>query len=96
MPLVPHFAKLEKMTDEELRAAYDKIADVGNVNVGVTFLLDEIRRREAARETRTMVRLTWAIFAFTAIVTLATLAMLVLTWAGGAAPVVGSLPSVAP
>lgn len=78
MPWAPKIAELRKLTDAELEQLYDRSA--AHVQVGVTFILDEIRRREAERQGRTMLRLTWAIFGFTLVVTLATLAMLVRGW----------------
>jgi hypothetical protein len=49
---IPHtYGELETMTVDELRASYDERAP--NVQAGVDFVLDELRRRESAqRESR--------------------------------------------
>jgi hypothetical protein len=53
------------MTDAELVEAHDEVAGTASGGaappVGVGYYLSEIARRDADRQTRTMVRLTWVI-----------------------------------
>jgi len=70
MANAPSKAQLEALTDDELVALYNGHA-AGTV-VGSGFYLDELARRKLAQEsqrmtdmTRTMKRLTWAIFFLT-------------------------------
>ncbi len=71
MPGAPSIANLRAMSDEELIALHD--ADAKYTLVGVAYYLDELTRRQQERQTREMVRLTWAIAALTLVVTIATL-----------------------
>lgn len=64
--------ELRQMPDSELTAQHDKLAV--NTQVGVNYFLAELARRDQDRQTATMVRLTWAIAAMTAIILLATIA----------------------
>lgn len=66
---------LRAMSDEELIARHDKEAP--SATAGVNYYLAELDRRENRRRTDTMLRLTWAIFALTLIVAVATMALLI-------------------
>jgi hypothetical protein len=59
------------MPSEELVRVHDAVA--GNTIVGIDYFLNELARREAAAQTATVVRLTWAIAICTAVVTAATI-----------------------
>lgn len=65
---------LRALTIEQLIEAHDQVAL--HTTVGVTYYLDELSRRENERRTRTIEGLTWAIFAFTAVVAGATVLLL--------------------
>lgn len=67
-------AQLRAMADEELIALHDREAPTAVV--GLNYYLAELDRRENRRRTATMVRLTWAIFALTAVVAIATVLLL--------------------
>lgn len=69
--MAPTLKALRQMTDEELVAQYDEFAE--RTGVGLNFYLEELRRREQAAATSTMVGLTWAIFGLTLVVTVATI-----------------------
>lgn len=64
-------AELRAMSDAELAELYDRTAH-GTV-IGLNFISSEIARREDARRTRTMLRLTWVIAFMTFVVTVATI-----------------------
>lgn len=53
------YRELRATSIERLIDDYDRIAT--NTNVGLDFIRQEIARREQAKETRTIVRLTWVI-----------------------------------
>jgi hypothetical protein len=72
----PSVRRLRAASDDELIATYDEIAK--NTVVGTAFYLEELQRREAMRISRSMWRLTWWIFGFTAVVTVATVVNVVL------------------
>ena len=63
MTTAASFAELERMSDKELRERHDQVAR--HTQVGLQWYLDELRRREVARQTRALVRLTWFIAAMT-------------------------------
>jgi hypothetical protein len=70
MNLAPDNAQLDAMTDNELAARYNAAA--ASTVVGAGFYREEIARRQIAKEsarmlalTRSMSRLTWAIFVLT-------------------------------
>jgi hypothetical protein len=85
----PRMAELRAMTDEELVTRLDAIA--ASTQVGTQFYLDELRRREAHRQTAAMLgftntirRLTWAVVALTVVLTVLTaVSLLVLVGEGG-------------
>ena len=58
-------AELRLLSDEGLVKQHDALA--ATTVVGTGFYLDELRRREAARQGGLMIRLTWVITALTAI-----------------------------
>ena len=74
MPRALKIAELRAMTDDELVALHDKAAP--GTGSGVLYYLAELDRREIRRRTDTMVRLTWAIFALTLVVAIATVLLL--------------------
>lgn len=51
------------MSDEELERLHDRQAE--STQIGLGWLMDELHRRSVARQTTTLVRLTWAISALT-------------------------------
>jgi hypothetical protein len=55
--------RLREMSDEELVTAHDSLLTVRAV--GIDYYLAELARREADRQTRTMVWLTWTITVLT-------------------------------
>lgn len=63
------------MTDAQLIECHDNEAK--NTSWSVSYFLNELSRREQARQTDTMLKLTWWIFWLTAVVTLATVANLI-------------------
>jgi hypothetical protein len=67
--------ELRGSSDEELIRAHDRLAK--STSIGVNYYLDELARRENARQQATMIRLTWAIAAMTLVVTIATIVNLV-------------------
>ncbi len=67
----PTISELRELQDEELIAAHDKIAS--STSVGVAYYLDELSRRDQARQTKVMLRYTLWITAMTFVVTVATL-----------------------
>lgn len=69
--IAPTLAELRAMPDEELIRHYDRTAT--STGLSLNFLAAEITRREQSRQTRTIVRLTWAIAAMTLMVTVATI-----------------------
>ncbi|MDP9357182.1 MAG: hypothetical protein M3R02_18230 [Chloroflexota bacterium] len=58
------------MSDEQLVAAHDRLAK--DTVLGISYFLDELRRRAADRQTQRMVELTMAIERLTRVVTLLT------------------------
>jgi hypothetical protein len=73
----PQVARLRAMSDEELVAQLDRIAE--HTQVGSQFYLDELRRRETDRQTAAMLRftntirrLTWVIAVLTVVLTMLT------------------------
>jgi hypothetical protein len=67
--------ELRDASDDELIRNHDMLAR--NTSVGVNYYLDELARRESARQQATMIRLTWAIAAMTLVVTIATIVNLI-------------------
>jgi hypothetical protein len=72
----PKLSQLAALSDQELAARYDSLAQ--NTVVGTAFYLDEINRRQMAKESRRMLgltqamaRLTWVIAVLTVINVLA-------------------------
>jgi hypothetical protein len=61
--MAPTIEQLEGMTDAEVRAAYNRHAV--NVSEGLEWHREELRRRATERQTRALIRLTWAIALFT-------------------------------
>jgi hypothetical protein len=49
------------MTDQQLIEAHDAVLATGSFIIGHDEYLNELKRREDARRTRAMMRLTWAI-----------------------------------
>jgi len=79
-----NYQELRKVSDEELIKAHD--AKSVSTEGGVNYYLDELRRRDAARQgdrledmTRKILWLTVCIAVLTVVVTLATIATLVVT-----------------
>jgi hypothetical protein len=66
--------QLRALTDDEVIAAHDQIAT--HVTEGVDYYLQELTRRESRRQTSIIVGLTVAIFAFTVVVAVATVVLL--------------------
>jgi hypothetical protein len=62
--MAPTIEQLEAMTDEEIRAKYNRMAV--NVNEGLEWYREELRRRALDRQTGTLVKLTWFLAALTA------------------------------
>lgn len=69
--MAPTLKRLKAMNDDELIEAYDK--STNNTVVGTSFLLDEIRFREAARLNRQVVSMTRWITVLTIVITIATI-----------------------
>ena len=67
------WAELQKMTDSEIRAAYD--TETENTVAGIAYWRDEIQRREQRQDTATMRNLTWVIFFLTLVITGFTIAI---------------------
>lgn len=72
MSYIPKYKELEALTDDELIARYDAAAV--NTVVGTGFYLEELVRRQMAKEstrmlklTQTMSNLTWVILGLTAV-----------------------------
>jgi hypothetical protein len=59
--------ELRGLTDEELVQAHDSMVEGGGYTVGLDYYPQELSRRETERQTRTMVRLTWAVFGLTVV-----------------------------
>lgn len=64
-------AELRNTTEEKLIEEHDHLAQ--NTAVGTSYYLDELRRRESARQEATMLRLTRVSTILTAVVTAATI-----------------------
>lgn len=56
MHMAETYAKLRKLTDEELICKYDELAK--RTQVGLNFLLDELARREAKKQHQRILKLT--------------------------------------
>lgn len=65
---------LAGMDETQLRAEHDQLA-AQNPVVGVSYYLDELRRREAQRQGDRIERLTWVMAFLTAVITVATVAL---------------------
>jgi len=68
---IPKITQLKNMTDNELILEYDKRAI--NTVAGTSFYLDELRYREAERQSRKIVRMTIAMTLLTVVITFATI-----------------------
>lgn len=73
------YAALRKLPDADLESLYDAAAQHAGTG-GLSFLRDELARRENDRQTARMIRLTWAITAMTAAVVVLTVLNVVLVW----------------
>lgn len=71
MMISPSYSELRQMSGDELVARYDALA--ANTQVGISFIRDELWRREVARQADRMEELTRRIYWFTVVVTLATI-----------------------
>lgn len=74
--MAPSYRQLLDMSDEKLIAAHDAAAK--NAGLGISYYLDELRRRATDRQTERMVELTAAIERLTRVVTALTAASVVL------------------
>ena len=72
---VPNVEELRKLPDEELIAAHDRLAK--NTDVGISYYLTELDRRNQARQTEAMLKYTRQITWMTAAVTIATIINLI-------------------
>lgn len=63
--MAPTMAEIRAMSDEELIRRHDEIAE--STVVGLAWYRDEIVRRDAARQTATIVRLTLVITMLTSV-----------------------------
>jgi hypothetical protein len=72
--MAPTLKRLREMTNDEIIEAHDYGAS--NVAAGVSYWLEELRRREASEQTSKIVWLTWVIAGFTAV----NVAFVILTW----------------
>jgi len=61
--MAPTLKQLRAMSDQELEELHDRAAT--HTEVGTQWYIDEVRSRELARQTQTLVRLTWVITALT-------------------------------
>jgi hypothetical protein len=68
------WSELSELSDREVIALYDRAAE--HANGGLSFFHAELARREAARQSRTMIRLTWAVAVMTAAVVALTVVLL--------------------
>lgn len=68
--IAPKFSELEKLTDQQLREQYDKLAQ--HTVVGTGFIIEEIRSRSANRIAESVEWLTRWIFWLTILMGLAT------------------------
>jgi hypothetical protein len=71
----PPYSELRATSDEKLIEAHDNVAK--NTAWSVDYFLNELSRREQARQTDTMLKLTRWIFWLTVVVTLATVLNLI-------------------
>jgi hypothetical protein len=72
----PRLSELRAMRDEVVAEQFDAAAP--RAGGGISFWREEVARREVERQTRTIVRLTWAIAAMTLAILLATIVNVVL------------------
>ena len=61
--MAPTIERLEAMSDSELRATYNEVAE--NTSVGLEWYREELRRREAKRQADRLTLLTWIIAGLT-------------------------------
>jgi hypothetical protein len=59
MAMAPRFEDLHQMSEEELIALYNRMHE--NVQIGLSFVREEIALRASERQTAIAVRLTWLI-----------------------------------
>lgn len=76
----PTLRQLRELSDDELIDRFDESAQ--RTSVGVVFYREELRAREAARQTETITRLTWWIAGMTLVVTVATIVNLYILLSG--------------
>lgn len=74
--MAPSYRQLLDMSDEKLIAAHDAAAK--NTALGISYYLDELRRRATDRQTERMVELTVAIERLTRVVMMLTVVSVVL------------------
>ena len=67
----PKIAELRELSDEELIKEHDRIAP--STNVGVIYYLEELARRDQARQAASMLRYTSWVMAMTFVITVATI-----------------------
>jgi len=72
--------ELRSASEKELIQEHDELAE--HTLPGVDYYLNELARRESARQQATMIRLTYAIAAMTLVVTIATIVNLIVFIAG--------------
>lgn len=70
MPIIPKYADLEKLTDEQLIQRYDDAAT--HTVVGTSFFLEELTRRSQQRQTDSMLSFTKEVRNMTRIITVLT------------------------
>ncbi len=74
--MAPSYKQLLDMSDEHLIASHDRLAE--HTVLGISYYLDELRRRAADRQTQRLVELTVAIERFTRVVMVLTFVSVVL------------------
>jgi hypothetical protein len=75
--MAPSYQQLLEMSDDELIAIHDRLAE--NTVLGVNYFLEELRRRALDRQTQRLVELTVAIKRLTWVITALTIVSAVLT-----------------
>lgn len=74
--IAPSYRQLREMSDEQLITSHDHLAK--NTSLGLSYYLDELRRRATDRQTERMVELTAVIEGLTRVVTVLTAVSVVL------------------
>lgn len=67
-------AELRTLSDDELIEQHDKLAE--STQIGTGFYLAELERRQADRQSRQMLRLTWVVTGLTVVNVVAVIASL--------------------